>query len=50
MMKNLYLQNYYLNEIRIGYRSDKYFKRSKIILENKNDLRKVKIQIFQREK
>ena len=50
MMKNLYLQNYSLNEIRIGYRSDKYFKRSKIILENKNDLRKVKIQIFQREK
>ena len=35
MMKNLYLQNYYLNEIRIGYRSDKYFK--KVILKIQND-------------
>ena len=49
-MVKLFSQNYSFHEIRIGYRSDKYFQRSKIILENEKITNIVKMQIFQRKK
>jgi len=49
-MVKLFSQNDSFHEIRIGYRSDKYFQRSKIILENEKITNIVKMQIFQRKK